>query len=88
MFILGCRFALKDSSKNATNATGFNTSTSSNASTVIEQPLVNDYKIAESKISTVMPQDRPLQARIGQARPGVNEGLAFKPPLMIEQVSL
>ena len=83
MFILGCRFALKDSSKNATNATGFNTSTSSNASTVIEQPLVNDYKIAESKISTVMPQDRP-----GQARPGVNEGLAFKPPLMIEQVSL
>ena len=55
---------------------------------MIEQPLVNDYKIAESKISTVMPQDRPLQARIGQARPGVNEGLAFKPPLMIEQVSL
>ena len=58
---------------------GFNTSTSSNASTVIEQPIVNcDYKIAESKISTVMPQARPQKA----------EGLAFKPPLMIEQVLL
>ena len=53
---------------------GFNTSTSSNASTVIEQPIVNDYKIAESKISTVMPQASKA------------EGLAFKPPLMIEQV--
>ena len=55
---------------------GFNTSTSSNASTVIEQPIVNDYKIAESKISTVMPQASKA------------EGLAFKPPLMIEQVLL
>ena len=75
-----CRFALKDSSKNATNATGFNTSTSSNASTVIEQqiPVIinNDYKIAESKISTVMPHTHHEKV----------EGLPFKPPLMIEQV--
>ena len=42
---------------------------------MIEQPIVNcDYKIAESKISTVMPQASKA------------EGLAFKPPLMIEQV--
>ena len=76
-----CRFALKDSSKNATNATGFNTSTSSNASTVIEQqiPVIinNDYKIAESKISTVMPHTHHEKV----------EGLPFKPPLMIEQVT-